>query len=228
MENKNVKQSVLEFVKTVGVALLIALLIRDVIAAPYKIPSGSMIPTLLVGDYIFVSKFSYNIRIPFTSIELVKTWNVKRGDIVVFKEPLEQKLDYIKRVVGLPGDKVKMVDKKLYVNSQKIKVEKINQHIKYENEDELPGGKELFIENLNGVKHIVQYSRLYFQNDFEEIKVPEDHLFVMGDNRDNSKDSRIIGFIPMKNVRGRAKIIWLSWDNENFKVRVDRLFKLLF
>lgn len=204
-ENPSSKKSILrEYTEAILIALLLALFIRGFIVQAFKIPSGSMIPTLLVGDHILVSKFIYGIRNPFTGSVLISIKDPERFDIVVFKYPLNPSQDFIKRIVGLPGDTVEIVDKKVIVNG-------------------LP------LENDPGVtqKHRILSADESPRDNFGPVTVPESSLFVMGDNRDNSHDSRFWRFVDYKDLKGKAFVMYWSWNNDDFAVRWQRIGKML-
>ncbi|MFO1068624.1 MAG: signal peptidase I [Geminicoccaceae bacterium] len=226
--------------RTLVYALLIALGVRTLLFEPFNIPSGSMKPTLLVGDYLFVSKFSYGYSryslpfgLPLLDGRLFGRMP-ERGDVVVFKLPSDNSTDYIKRVIGLPGDRIQVVNGILHVNGQPVKVEPIGM---FEDEErgrsaEIP----MFQETLpEGVQHrILEMSNSGPFDDTQVFEVPPGHFFAMGDNRDNSQDSRVIGFIPVENLIGRAEIIFFSVDGSArlwelwrwpFAIRYDRLFR---
>lgn len=210
-----------ETVKTVAYAFLIAIVIRTFAYEPFRIPSGSMIPTLLVGDYLFVSKFSYGYSrysfplglIPFDGRILAD--QPERGDVVVFKEPNDTSVDFIKRVIGLPGDRVQMINGILHVNGEPVPRERVEDYVQRE-----PNGSVLrltqYQETLpNGVAHPILeiHGDTYFMDSTREYRVPEGHYFMMGDNRDSSQDSRAtVGFVPEENLVGRAEFIFFSHD----------------
>jgi signal peptidase I len=186
---------------------LIALFIRTFVVQAFKIPSGSMEPTLLVGDYILVNKFIYGIRIPYTDIKFFQFKKPQRGDVIVFIFPLDPSKDFIKRVIGTEGEKVEIIDKKLYINDRLI---------------EDPWGHF----RTTGMIGYVQP-----MENFGPVVVPRDSLFVLGDNRDNSEDSRFWGFLRVNAVLGKAFLIYFSWDwnaeNLFHKVRWSRIGKLI-
>ena len=200
-------------------AILAALFIRSFFFEPFSIPSGSMYPNLKVGDYLFVSKYSYGFSkhsLPF-SIPVISGrlfYNKpKRGDIVVFKTPEDNKTDYIKRVIGLPGDTIKIKNNIIFANGKSIKIKKIGEE-KYKFFD-----VELIRETLddNTYYDVYEFKKsvtFLNTNDYEEIIIPKDHFFVLGDNRDNSQDSRFIGLIPKNNLVGRAEVVCVSFDTE--------------
>lgn len=187
--------------------LALVLLVRSFIFEPFRIPSDSMMPTLLAGDFIFVSKFSYDLRLPVFSTKILETGDPMRGDVVVFKLPSDPKVNYIKRLIGLPGDHVVVVNEQIFINGEPQKTELgslYNDH-GYLN-------AQLAEETLGEVKHQVMFLPDGFPKDFDAV-VPAGHYFFMGDNRDNSQDGRFpqVGFVPEKNLVGRAKWIWFNW-----------------
>ncbi len=193
-----------EWIKSILIALLLALFIRTFIVQAYKIPSGSMEPTLLVGDYILVNKLAYGIRNPIKDGYIVMWGKPHRKDIVVFAWPVNPKIDFIKRVIGLPGDTVQIVNKKVYVNGKLLK----EPYVRHTDKNILPAG-------------------ISPRDNYGPIKVPPGDVFVMGDNRDESYDSRFWGFVPIKNIKGKAMIIYFSWDSKHFRIRFNRIGKLI-
>lgn len=193
------KQKAGEYTRSILSAVIIALLIRSFMIEAFKIPTASMLPSVLIGDHIFVNKFIYGLRIPFTKIRFFKFTEPRRGDVAVFLYPVDESKDFIKRVVGLPGDKVRTAGDDLYINDEK------QLHTVMGEKNDVTYMDEL----LGDVHHLVQYAPYRTYAD-QEYVVPEGHLLVMGDNRDNSADSREWGFMPLENLKGKAMFIWLS------------------
>ena len=201
---KKRKSTLREYIEAIVIALLLALFIRTFVVQAFKIPSGSMLDTLLIGDHILVNKFIYGIKNPFNGNTWIPLKKPQRRDVVVFKYPLNPKQDYIKRVVGVEGDQIEIKNKKVYVNG--------------ESQDE---SYAIFLDNK--ILPSGQQSR-----DNMSLKtVPPNSLFVMGDNRDNSYDSRFWKFVDLKSVKGKAFILYWSWDKENFSVRWNRIARLV-
>jgi signal peptidase I len=207
--------------------ILAVFLLRSFLFEPFKIPSGSMVPTLLVGDLILVNKFHFGVRLPVINKKIVQNNDPQRGDVVVFRYPPDPRMDYIKRVVGVPGDEVSYLNQKLTINGQPVPAAAQGE---YYDEDSLRYASQ-FAEKLNGAEHriLVDPRRpAFFAGDdkhfaFREncrysaegvvCKVPQGHYFMMGDNRDNSQDSRFWGFVPDENIVGRAFFVWMNFGN---------------
>ena len=202
---------IVEYARSFFPIILIVLLIRSFLFEPFRIPSDSMMPTLLDGDFIFVNKFTYGLRLPVINAEFVDFGEPHRGDVVVFRLPSDPSTNYIKRLVGLPGDHVVVREKRVYVNGepQPVQVDGIYEGFGYT-------GDQIGRETLGGVEHRVLYDPSRPSVDFDGV-VPPDHYFFMGDNRDNSRDSRFpeVGFVPTGNVVGKAVRIWLNWNLPN-------------
>ncbi len=224
MTGKKIKHIIIDNLKTVMGALLIAILIRSLIIQPFYIPSSSMEPTLLIGDRIFVSKYSYGYSkhsFPFSpnfSNNRFLFKNPEQGDLIVFKTPADNRTDYIKRLIGRAGDEIQFVDGNLFINGSKVIREeiKISEPIRCGN---FILETNTFIETLpNGVKYLASYNKKGTLKNTKKYIVPKDHLFLMGDNRDCSKDSRFlddVGYVNILNLVGEAKIIFFSNDTKN-------------
>lgn len=212
---------VVEYAKSFFPVILVVFLVRSFIVEPFKIPSGSMMPTLLAGDFILVNKFTYGLRVPLLNNTFFEMSHPQRGDVFVFHYPPEPSTDYIKRVVGLPGDKIRYQDKHLIINGKPLEVEDAGDY------EYVMSGLNIVVakkyrEQLGNVKHdilIHDFSANYdpdaigakFANN-EEVVVPAGHYLAMGDNRDNSSDSRVWGFVPENNLVGKAFFIWMNFD----------------
>jgi len=204
------KSTAREYAESIGVAIGIALLLRFFVIEAFQIPSGSMIPTLEIGDHIFVSKFAYGIGLPLTEKKLLAWHEPQRGDVIVFKYPLGSD-DYIKRVFGLPGDKVEVRHNEIFINGKPMSRELVNG--RFPSRDSIRGVGELWLEHLDGHAHhaLHQPDR---STEFGPVVVPPRNVFVMGDNRDNSNDSRVWGTVRYELIRGKALIVWWSRDPE--------------
>lgn len=208
-----------EYAKSFFPVILLVFLIRSFLAEPFKIPSGSMMPTLLAGDYILVNKFTYGLRLPVLNTVFLDISQPKRGDVAVFHFPPNPKIDYIKRIIGLPGDQIQYQNKRLVINGKPLEVSSL---------DYADAGDSSIIkahrlqEELVDIKHDIlihdiptRYEPHSLGDQFlkgETIVVPEGHYYVMGDNRDNSSDSRVWGFVPDRNLVGKAFLIWFNFD----------------
>jgi signal peptidase I len=196
-----------EYLEAAIIAILLALFIRAFVVQAFKIPSGSMKPTLLIGDHILVNKFIYGVKIPFTDHFVLQVKKPERGDIVVFKWPRNEKKDFIKRVIGVAGDKVEIKDDTLWVNDKKIETELVGMY-----RDRDIGRAHQYLEFLGGTKHYIL--DVYKKNeDFGPQVVSENSIFVMGDNRDQSLDSRYWGVVSLNKLKGKAFIIYWSWPH---------------
>ncbi|MEH0859962.1 MULTISPECIES: signal peptidase I [Halobacteriovorax] len=228
----NRKKTFIKMTRDSFIIIISLLIFRSVLFEPYRIPSGSMIPTLEIGDFILVKKFQYGLKVPFSDIALgninltptylFRTNEVERGDIIVFKYPNDLKINYIKRVIGLPGETIEIKNKEVLINGQKMS-EKL---IATKNNDNY----EYFQTTVNDKEFVVKkdMDNIYKLN-FKKTKIPEGHYFVMGDNRDNSSDSRAWGFVPFENIRGRAFFVWFSMKQDSYSgqmtINFDRIFK---
>jgi signal peptidase I len=205
--------------------ILIVFLLRSFLVEPFKIPSGSMIPTLQVGDFILVNKFTYGVRLPVLNRKVIEVGSPQRGDVMVFRYPEDPSLDYIKRVVGVPGDRVEYRDKRLVVNGRPLELKRLDDYLQRERMQYA----QRFLEKLDGVEHeiLVEEDAPAFVPQARNFPfaancnynihglactVPPGHYFLMGDNRDNSSDSRVWGFVPDGNIVGKAFFIWFNWN----------------
>jgi len=203
------KSTVREYSESIAVAVAIALLLRAFVIEAFQIPSGSMIPTLEIGDHIFVSKFAYGIGIPFTDKKILPWHQPQRGDVIVFKFPNDPSVDYIKRVVGLPGDKVEVRHNEIFINGNPMQRELLNAHFPHHEGVDRIG--ELWLEHLDNHPHKALHWPDH-NTEFGPIVVPPRNVFVMGDNRDNSNDSRVWGTVRYELIKGKALIVWWSRD----------------
>ena len=214
-----------EYARSFFPIVLIVLLLRSFLVEPFRIPSASMMPTLLIGDFILVNKFAYGVRMPVLDNKIVDIGEPERGDIVVFRFPGNPSIDYIKRVVGLPGDRVTYYKKKIQINGQPVKYVSLGRYQGVGQGQNMTGA-ELLLEDLTGTEHDILINRGAPTVEGVYI-VPEGHYFVMGDNRDNSNDSRYWGTVPEANLVGKAFFIWMSWDWQNKGVGFDRIGTIL-
>jgi signal peptidase I len=201
---KSTKRLIWEYTEAIVTALLLALLIRAFVIQAFKIPTGSMIPTLVVGDHILVNKFIYGVKVPFTDDKVLPLKEPEREDIIVFKYPEDPSRDFIKRIVAVGGDTIESKDKVIYINGEPVK----EPYVQHTDDSIRPGGVEP-------------------RDNFGPITVPEDEYFVMGDNRDQSYDSRYWGFVDEEAIKGEALIIYWSWDGRKHLPRLGRMAMLL-
>ncbi|MFA4874526.1 MAG: signal peptidase I [bacterium] len=232
-KEKKKKSTFREYAEALITAVLIALVIRAFVIEAFKIPSGSMLPTLSIGDHIFVNKFAYGLRIPFTAHYFLKFHEPKRGEVVVFIYPVDNSKDFIKRVMGVPGDRVHIEGREVTINGESVKKRQAEV-------SEFPGDKRRLVvrngkqrtipyvrgwrdfdyyeEDVDGHSHLVQYERTLERQGYD-IVIPPGQYFMMGDNRDNSSDSREWGFVPEQNIKGRAMFVWLPLDKDHGGIR---------
>ncbi len=203
----------IEYSKAFFPVILVVFVLRSFIVEPFRIPSGSMLPSLHIGDFILVNKFVYGVRLPIVDQKVISVSSPDRGDVMVFRFPHDASINYIKRVVGLPGDEIEYQDKTLVINGEKISQMPAGEEVLEEignNRDSLTH----FTEVLDGVNHSILKDGSKPGTNMR-FSVPEGHYFVMGDNRDYSNDSRYWGFVPEENIIGEAFFIWFSWDSRD-------------
>lgn len=213
---------IFEYSRSFFPILLIVFLLRSFLYEPFRIPTGSLEPSLLTQEFIFVNKYAYGIRLPVIHKKVYGEGKPERGDIMVFRWPANPSVDFIKRVIGLPGDRISYINKELYVNGKKIPQEFI-QKTTARDENNVEWTATEKEEDLLGRKHHIYLDDSQTSRDYKDIVVPEGMYFVMGDNRDKSADSRYWGFVPDKNIVGKAVFIWLSWDSDNWTLRWHRM-----
>jgi signal peptidase I len=213
----------IEFARSFFPALLLVWIIRSFIIQPYRVPTGSLEPTVLPGDFIAVKQFSYGLRLPVLNQKLVSVSNPKRGDIALFHWPVDTKILFVKRVIGLPGDHIVYKNKTLTINGKEMTQEYVGKAVDIQQDGSIEVDQKT--ENLDGIKH-----NIFVKSDTTDpvdidVVVPSDHYFMMGDNRDDSEDSRSWGFVPDRNLIGKAFGIWMSWDSLDHQIRWNRIGK---
>ena len=220
---KNQKPNVvIEYSRSFFPILFAVLILRSFLIEPFRIPSGSLEPTLLIGDFLAVNKFIYGLRLPVWDKEVISISHPKTGDIVVFRWPPNPSFDYIKRVIGVPGDTVSYHNKVLTING----VEAKQTFLQYTTDESSGNAVAEYHENLKGIQHSIFKRSDEPAIDFD-VTVPPNNYFVMGDNRDDSADSRYWGFVEDEYIRGKAFLIWMSWNKKTFMVRWKRLGHLI-
>jgi len=218
------KSTLREYAEALAIAVILALFIRTFIIQAFKIPSGSMKSTLLIGDHLLVNKFIYGIRVPFIDKYIIQFKKPERGDVVVFKWPEDESKDFIKRVVGIEGDTIEIKDDILYVNKKRVE-----QTFSGKFTDESIRNADIFEEVIGDNKHFI-LDQLTKKENYGPVTVPENSIFVMGDNRDNSQDSRYWEnetFVKLEKIKGKALIIYWSWTNWKSWPRWNRFLKII-
>ncbi len=210
-----------EYARSFFPIFLIVLVLRSFLVEPFRIPSGSMMPTLVIGDFILVNKFTYGIRLPVVDEKIIEIGRPERGDVVVFRFPEDPSVPFIKRVVGLPGDRVAYYKKVLYINGEPMEQASKGIYTGIGSGKTMTGAQVLE-EDLANLKHEILVQPGHPTLEGESV-IPEGHYFVMGDNRDNSRDSRFWGTVPDENLIGKAFLIWMNWDWQAGGVGWDRI-----
>ncbi|MCF6765215.1 signal peptidase I [Thiotrichales bacterium 19S3-7] len=210
-----------DYARSLFMVFLIVFLLRAFVIENFRIPTGSMYPTLKTNAFVLVNKFSYGIRSPFTNKTWIETGEPKRGDVVVFHYPVNPNVDFIKRVIGVPGDKISYQNRRLTINGKEIPETLLERLIEPINS--LTQKSNKYQEDLLGVKHDILTMPFKSSLSFKDLVVPKGMYFMMGDNRDNSEDSRYWGFVPEKDLVGKAFFVWLSFDDSSYSIRWSQL-----
>lgn len=229
-EHISQRPRVIEYCHSFFPVLLLVLILRSFIFQPYYVPSGSLEPTIRPGDYVFVTQYNYGLHIPVINKDIIHLSRPKRGDIVLLRWPVNPNVTFIKRVIGLPGDKISYIGKTLYVNGQAAK----QSYLKSATDSDTANGPhwpvDVYQENLLGVKHNIYVCATGIPNcptqhsvNFYNLTVPKDAYFVMGDNRDNSDDSRDWGFVPAGALTGKAQFIFFSYNHDTHEILWHRI-----
>ncbi|BBP43473.1 signal peptidase I [Thiosulfativibrio zosterae] len=211
-----------EYSRSLFPVFIIVLALRSFVLEPFRIPSGSMYPTLEIGDFIVVNKFAYGVKLPVLQTKVIPVSLPERGDVIVFKFPKDPNVDYIKRVIGLPGDEITYVGRTLFVNGKVVNQKMLGAYVGQGSGKMMDGASQVEETNIDQKTYQVLLDMDKSSLDMNTIKVPEDHYFVMGDNRDHSNDSRFWGFVPEENIKGQAFGIWMNWDDGVHFNRIGR------
>ena len=213
---------IVEFSRSFFPVFFLVLMLRSFLIEPFRIPSGSLEPTLLVGDFVAVNKFAYGFRLPVWEKEIIPVKNPKTGEVAVFRWPPNPSMDFIKRVIGVPGDKISYHNKILTINGKEAK----QTFVKYTIDESSGRAVAQYKENLNGTSHDIFVRADVPASDFD-IEVPEGSYFMMGDNRDDSADSRFWGFVPHSYLRGKAFLVWMSWNGKKDTIRWNKIGQVI-
>lgn len=213
---------IIDYARSFFPILLIVLLIRAFIVQPYRVPTGSLEPTIMPGDLILVTQYNYGLVLPIWEKKFVDIDEPKTGQIALFRWPVNPSLTFVKRVIGVPGDHISYINKVLYINGKKATQTFVKNTEEVSDSGQTFPAKE-YEEDLGGVKHDIYIQPDTTSRDFKDLVVPEGMYFMMGDNRDDSDDSRFWGFVPANNFIGKAVLIWMSWDSQNNSIRWNRI-----
>lgn len=212
-----------EYARSFFPVLLLVWVIRSFVVQPYRVPSGSLLPTVRAGDFIAANQFAYGLRLPVLRYKFFNWGEPKKGDIALFHWPVDRSVIFVKRVIGTPGDHIVYKNKTLYINGQKMEQQPAGEG--YDPHRHESTVKKL--ENLDGIQHSIYIDPAQPAKSPMDVTVPEGHYFMMGDNRDDSDDSRMWGFVADRDLVGKAFIVWFSWDSSSYSVRWDRIGKWL-
>lgn len=227
---------VADYARSLLPVFLIVFLIRSFVVEPFRVPSGSMLPTIQLNDWLLINKFSYGLRLPITHQLILRTGSIERGDVAVVHYPTYPSIYYIKTVIGLPGDRISMINNQLYVNGKALPTKLLGPTTELNNADLGQMGYHSTVspllvmaseQTIGHTVHEIYNSPIVPITNFKNLVVPKGEYFLMGDNRDNSDDSRYWGFVPQNAFVGRAFLIWFSWDSRTDSVRWNRIGKLL-
>ena len=212
-----------DYARSLWPVFLIVFLIRSFVFEPYIVPSGSMLPTIQLGDFLFVNKFAYGIHLPFLGTTLIRTGEPHTGDVVVFKSPVNPQTDFIKTVIGVPGDTISYINKQLFINGTPVSMDFVQTAVEPNNANLGSPIVQEYISDLGGHVHHIYTSPSLPAINFTDLVVPAGKYFCMGDNRDDSDDSRFWGFVSQQQLIGQATLIFLSYDSQNHRIRWNRV-----
>ncbi len=213
---------IIEYSRSFFPVFILVLLLRSFLVEPFRIPSGSLEPTLMVGDFVAVNKFAYGLRLPVLETRIIPLAKPRKGEIAVFRWPPEPSYDFIKRVIGVGGDKISYHNKKLSINGKELPRE----FVEYTTDESSGATVAKYKETINGVEHFIFINPDVPAEDFD-VLVPEGQYFMMGDNRDDSADSRFWGFVKDEYLRGKAFLVWLSWNSQDGGLRWSQMGKII-
>jgi signal peptidase I len=217
---------IVEYSRSFFPVLLLVLVIRSFIVQPFRVPTGSLEPTVMPGDFIAVNQFAYGLRLPVINTKIVSISEPKTGQIAVFRWPIDTSVDFVKRVIGVPGDHIQYKNKVLYINGKEAIQSYVGFGTDYEPAPEGNIPVQQYMEDLNGVKHLININPNAPAIDFD-ITVPAGEYFMMGDNRDDSADSRAWGYVPERNLIGKGFFIWMNWDSQTHRINWHRIGTVL-
>jgi signal peptidase I len=215
----------LDYARSFFPVVLVVLLLRSFLVEPFRIPSSSMMPSLLIGDFILVSKYAYGVRLPVVHTKVIEVGQPERGDAIVFRYPKAPDVDYIKRVVGIPGDRISYYKKQVFLNGNPVDQVSLGPYVGVGQGAKMTGAEHL-VESFGERDHEILLQPKSSNTEGVWV-VPKGHYFVMGDNRDNSNDSRYWGFVPEQNLVGKAFYIWMNWDWEHKGIGLERIGTVL-